>query len=212
MRVRTIVWLGAAASLAVAGPAAARQAHAHIGHVADSWGDTPDEAGLLPTAVAEAEIAAQHAGLAVFQPDDLASIKLHIGHVLNAVDPSVEPSGPGKGYGVLKAARGVVTHINLAASAPDASDNVKLHANHVATSATNVVHWAERIVELCGEIKATDDAGRAAELAREVQALTDAIVHGRDDNGDGNISWGENEGGLEQATFHLNLLKRGEGM
>lgn len=212
MRLPTIVWLGAAASLAVAGPAAALQAHAHVGHVADSWGDTPDEAGLLPTAVAEAEIAARHAGLAMSQPDNLASIKLHIGHVLNAVDPSVEATGPGRGYGVLKAARGVVTHIGLAAGAPDASDNVKLHANHVETSATNVVGWAERVVELCGEIEGTDDAGRAAELAGEVQELTQVMVSGRDANGDGNISWGEDEGGLEQATFHLNLLKRGEGM
>ncbi len=37
-------------------------AHAHIGHVATGWKDTPDKKGLLPTAVAEAKIGSIRAG------------------------------------------------------------------------------------------------------------------------------------------------------
>lgn len=207
-----IATLSVTAALLLMGTSAAAQAHAHIGHTADKWSDTPDQAGLLPTTQAEAEIAAQHARLATSRPDDLASIKVHIGHVLHAIDPGAEPSGPGKGYGVIKAASGVATHIRLAAKADDASENVKLHATHVATSADNVAKWAERIVELCNQAKATEDLSAAAAAAEEIQALTQAILGGRDDNGDGQVSWGENEGGLEQAAFHLNLMKRGEGI
>lgn len=203
--------IGAVAVFSLGSEAAAQASHAHMGHVADAWGDTPDGAGLLPTAAAEAAIAAQHAGLAA-GAGDLAGIKRHIAHVLHAIDPEVQASGPGKGYGVAKAAAGAARHIRLAAEADGASDNVKTHANHVGTAAENVTKWAARVVELCQEINATDDAAAAAEMAAEVEKLTAAMVSGMDADGDGRTSWGADEGGLEQATFHMNLMKRGEGM
>ncbi len=202
--------IGAIAVFAVSTHAVAQASHAHMGHVADGFGDTPDGAGLLPTAVAEAEIAAQHAGLAA-GAGDLAGMKRHIVHVLNAIDPTVEASGPGKGYGVVKAAKGAATHIRLAAGADGASDNVKTHADHVGTAADNVAKWAVRVVELGNQIKATDDAAAAAEMVAEVQEITQAILSGTDANDDGRTSWGEDEGGLEQAMFHMDLMKRGEG-
>ena len=67
------------------------------------------------------------------------------------------------------------------------------------------------MIELCAEVKASEDQAAAAELANEIQAMTQAMVSGRDADGNGRISWGEGEGGLEQASFHMNLMKRGEG-
>ena len=186
--------------------------HRHMGHVMDGWRDTPEEKGLLPAAADEAKVVATHIGLAMRSPDDLASIQRHVAHVMHAIDPSVETSGPGKGYGLIKAAQGAATHVRLAANTDDASDNVKLHANHAGTSASNVVMWAERIAELCGQVKAAETAAAAAELAQEIQSLAQAITDGSDANGDGRTSWGEGEGGLAQATQHMNLMKRGEGM
>ncbi len=208
--IRFAALLASIGLFAFGGDLVAQAAHAHMGHVADGWRDTPDEAGFLPTAVAEAEIAARHAGLAAGS-GSLGAIKTHIGHVLNALDPSVEENGPGKGYGVVKAATGAATHIRLAANSGDASDNVKLHATHVETSVNNVVEWAQRVIELCAEAKATDDQAAAAELAKEIQTMTQAMVSGMDADGNGRTSWGEGEGGLEQASFHMNLMKRGEG-
>ena len=49
-------------------------------------------------------------------------------------------------------------------------------------------------------------------MVAEIQLLLRKILNGHDENGDGRVSWGPSEGGLEQAAFHLNLLKRGEGM
>src|ERR1044071_7652344 len=43
----------------------------HIGHVVNSFTGTPNEMGLLPTAAAEARIAAQHAQLAMRAPTNL---------------------------------------------------------------------------------------------------------------------------------------------
>ena len=194
-----------------AGPLVAQNpAHSHIGHVADGFRGTPDGMGLLPAAQAEAEVAAQHAGLAA--SGDLAGMKGHIRHVMHALDPESTEGGPGKGYGLINAAQGAARHIQLAADAEGASDNVKLHAQHVAASASNVAEWGMVVMERCREIQETDDEAKAKEMVAEIQLLLGKILNGHDENGDGRVSWGPSEGGLEQAAFHLNLLKRGEGM
>lgn len=202
--------LAAAATLAPA-PALAQAGHNHIKHVSESFGGTPDEAGLLATAVAEAEIALQHASLAAGE-QGLAAIKQHIGHVLHAVQPAEGARGPGKGYGLLRAAEGVVNHITMAAEADGASDAVKAHAGHVAAAAANVVQWAGQLVELAQEAEASTDAGRAHGVAEEMLSTLQAVVDGMDADGDGRTSWGEGEGGLAQAQQHLELLLNAEGI
>ena len=206
-----LVAVTASAAVASQAVAQANASHAHIGHVADSWGDTPDGMGLLPTAKAEADIAATHARLAV-NASDLAGIQQHIGHVIHTIDPETAEGGPGKGYGMVKAAQGAVRHIRLAADAEGASDNVKLHATHVAASASNVAEWGLVVVERGRAIQETDDLEHAKALAEEVQALLAKILAGYDEDGDGRVSWGPSEGGLEQAAFHLDLMKQGEGL
>lgn len=198
----------------VAGVSARAQsnpAHVHMGHVLDAMSGTPDGAGLLPTALAEAVIAEQHAALAAKTPDNLDGMKRHAGHVLHAVDPSVEAQGPGKGYGVKKAAAGVAAHIGLAAKAEGASDNVKLHATHVAGAAESVVKRCDEIAGLVGEIRAATSAADAAKLAAQLHTLTQQLAAGADANGDGRIGWQAPEGGLAQAKQHMDLMKAGEG-
>ena len=188
------------------------EAHAHMGHVSDAWQDTPDGMGFLPTARAEAEIAAQHAALAAERPDDMAWMQMHAGHVINALDPSMEMEGPGLGYGVRAAADNVAKHINFASEAEDASDNVKLHAQHVATSAGNVSAWSEAVIERAEAVQAAGSAEEAAPLVMEMQAMTDAILNGMDANGDGQATWEEGEGGIAQAEQHMGFMRQGEGM
>jgi hypothetical protein len=212
--------IGAAALLAacadggqrMASEPATNTAHVHIGHVVTSWQDAPDQMGLLPTAQAEAEVAAQHAGFAASRPDDLDWMKLHAGHVVHAMDPSIETEGPGLGFGVRQAAQGVAQHVGFAADSEDASDNVKLHAGHVETSAGNVLVWSERVVELGQQAQAASSAAEAAPLVAEMQTLTATILAGTDANGDGTVSWAESEGGLAQAAQHMRLMQEGEGL
>ena len=90
---------------------AASPVRMHIGHVMTSWKDTPNMIGLLPAAVADAKVAAMHAGLAAKTPDNLANLhKLHAGHVLNALDPTIVAKGPGSGFGCGGRGWGVATH------------------------------------------------------------------------------------------------------
>src|SRR5688500_20251499 len=97
----------------------------HIGHVQTSFMGTPMNQGLLPTAIAEAKIAAQHAALALKASGNLDQMKLHAGHVLHALDPSsIEAAGPGLGYGAKRAAMAVAQDVGLAAKVEGASNDV----------------------------------------------------------------------------------------
>ena len=194
------------------GMADQNEAHIHIGHVMTGWTDTPEKWGLLPTAIAEAKVAAKHAGFAASKPADLAWVKTHIGHVLHAVDPSVEPKGPGLGYGVIKAAGGAAKHVGFSAKSEGASKNVKTHAVHVDTSAKNVVTWGKLIVRLGKKVKAAKTAGQAAPMVKKIEQLAARLVAGEDVNGDGKVTWHASEGGLKEAEKHMGFMMKGESL
>src|SRR5687767_4085891 len=104
MRIALAVLTTAALSTAAAVAQPANTVHAHIGHVVTAFTDTPKGLGLLPAAEAEAHIIAQHAALAAKSTSDLDAMKLHVRHVLHAIDPTLtENKGPGLGYGLKKA-------------------------------------------------------------------------------------------------------------
>ena len=196
-----------------AGVAAAQEmVKTHIGHVTTSFKDTPNMQGLLPTALAEAKIAAQHAALAVKSEGNLDQMKLHAGHVIHAVDPTIEMKGPGLGYGVKKAAAGAAQHISLAAKVEGASKGVMTHSNHVATAANNVVQWSDELVGVAKEIRSAATAAAAAPHLAHLNMLASQLTTGTDANKDGQVGWQAGEGGLQQAEMHMNLLLKGEGM
>lgn len=182
----------------------------HIGHVVNAFTGTPDGMGLLPAAMAEARIAAQHAGLAARDPSNLGAMQLHAGHVINALDPTIVPTGPGRGYGMKKAANGTAQHIELAAKAPGASQNVITHANHVATAARSAVDRADKIIALAQKVQASTSAAEAAALISQMVSLSDQLIKGVDANADGKITWEKGEGGLQQAQEHVTLMLAGE--
>ncbi len=194
--------------VAPAPSALAAQGNPHIGHVATGFANTPDGMGLLPTAVAEAEIAAQHAGLAANDLTNLAGMKRHVAHVQNAVDPTVVENGPGMGYGVIQASTGVARHIELAAGVDGAAAGVTTHAPHVAQAARNTLARAERIKELSAQVQAAESAEAAAPMVTEIAALSAQLMAGADGNGDGSIGWQEGEGGLAVAQQHLGFMMR----
>ncbi len=179
---------------------------AHIGHVLISFADTPDKVGLLEIAKTEAGIAAQHAGFAARTPTNLESMKRHAAHVLHAIDPTLEAMGPGKGYGVKKAATAVAVHIEMAAKVETAPAGVKTHAEHVATAARSTVSRAEEVASLAQKIVASTTAEAAAALVAQMASLAEQLVSGTDLNADGRINWGNGEGGLQQAEEHMKLL------
>jgi hypothetical protein len=183
----------------------------HLGHITTAFGDTPDGQGLLPVAMAEAEVVAQHAGLASRASGNLAGMKTHMGHILHALDPAEAERGPGQGYGVKKAANAIAQHIELAARAEGASQAVTQHATHVATSARNTAKRADEIIALAKQVQMATDAAAAATLVSQIASLAEQLIPGADANGDGQIGWQEGEGGLQHVEQHVNNILRAEG-
>lgn len=182
----------------------------HIGHIVNAFAEAPMGQGLLPTAMAEARIAIQHAALAARNPANLDAMKLHAGHVINAIDPTIVDKGPGLGYGVKKASEGIATHIELAAKSPGASKNVVMHAEHVAAAARNSVQRSDQIVAIAKQIQAATSATDAAALVSQLVSLTNELVAGKDINADGRVGMEPGEGGLQQCDEHIKLLLAGE--
>jgi len=203
--------LGLATGAAAASPQE-HPAHAHIAHVADAFDATPTGSGLLALAMGEAEVVALHVELAGMALGDLASMKLHMTHVLHALDPTLVLTGPGRGYGLRAAAIEVARHIDMAGSTEGASDNVRFHAVHVATTARNAAERADQILGLAQQILETNSATAAAGYLERLTAVSDILVEGTDANRDGRIGYERGEGGLRQTTQHLTLMRRGEGM
>jgi len=143
--------------------------------------------GLLPTAMAEAKVAAQHAGLAA-KATTLPMVQTHAGHVINAIDPTIVAQGPGAGYGVKKAAQGVAQHATLAANAADANAMVKTHSMHVSTAANNVVTMSDEIVAIAQKIRMSTSLEEAQKLAADMQAKAEQLTTGVDADKNGQLT------------------------
>ncbi|HXV59446.1 MAG TPA: hypothetical protein VEK15_02045 [Vicinamibacteria bacterium] len=187
-------------------------AHIHIGHVVKSINGPPGNVGLLIILEEEAQIAARHAELATSDLASLESMQTHVRHVRHAIDPSKETSGPGKGFGVTRAAKGVETHVLLATRSDGATENIQRHATHVATSARNVASWAELILVESEKVLTAETAETAAPSVQRIRELAGYLLEGTDADKDGQVSWQEGEGGIAQAKEHAELLARGEGI
>jgi len=205
---------GAVLALSIAGvpndPARAQEpAHrAHIGHLAAGFDGTPEGRGLLATARAEAEIVVRHASLAAADPSNLDAIKLHAGHVLHAVDPTSVSSGPGLGYGLLRAAQAAERHAEMVWDDTEAPRQVRWYAERVTVSVRNTVERADSIAGLARQIREATTAAAAAELVDDLTAVTNALIPGADANRDSGIGWRRGEGGLEVTRQYLAVLER----
>jgi hypothetical protein len=169
-------------------------AHLHIGHVMTNWRDTPGTRGFLPVAVDEARVAAIHAKLAV-KGATLDEMKLHAGHVLNALDPSLEPKGPGAGYGVKKAAAGALQHLDYASKADGITVNITTQAVSVSAALNDVVRWTDQAIAVAGKARAAADTAEASRFVTELDSLTAQIT-----------------AGLQQAQTHMGQMLKGEGL
>jgi hypothetical protein len=170
-------------------------AHLHIGHVVTNWRDTPGGRGFLPVAADEARVAVLHARLAA-KSTSLDDIKLHAGHVLHALDPTIESKGPGAGYGVKKAASGAMQHLDLAVRAEGATPGITTHAAQVSSSLANVLQWTDQAIAVAQRIRTTSDAAEAAAATADLAAWTMRI----------------SDEGLQPAQTGMSLMLKAEGL
>jgi len=169
--------------------------HLHIGHVMTNWRDTPGTRGFLPVAIDEARVASLHAGLAA-KSTTLDDIKLHAGHVLNALDPAIESKGPGAGYGVKKAAAGALQHFEFAANADGATATITTQAAKVSSELSNVLQWTDQAIATAQRVRAATDTAEAAALAAD---LMNAIKRITDE-------------GLQPAQTRMTAVLKAEGL
>ena len=100
----------------------------------------------------------------------------------------------------------------MAAGGDGASQGVVTHSNHVATSSRNTLERASLIIDYIEKVQNTDSVNEAGRMTEQIATLAEQLLAGFDSNEDGRIGWQENEGGLQQAEQHMNIMKRGEGM
>ena len=148
--------------------------HAHIGHVMTAWRDTPGAVGLLTIAMSDTRIAAAHA-LLLSKSSTLEEMRTHAAHVLHALDPTFEKTGPASGYGVKKGATGAVQHVGFTAEVDNASAAVKAHAAAATASLTDALDAIDRGVASAQNIREAPSANAAAALARELQSAVEDI-------------------------------------
>lgn len=170
-------------------------AHLHLGHVVTNWRDTPGTRGFLPVAVDEARTAMTHAKLASTAAD-LDGITLHAAHVVHALDPTVEPKGPGAGYGVKKAAAGALQHLELAIKSEGATASVRTHTAQILPSLKDVIQRTDQALAIAQKVRAATDRAEASTLAGELSALI-AEISGK---------------GLLQAQTHMEMMLKAEGI
>jgi len=169
--------------------------HLHIGHVMTNWRDTPGTRGFLPVAIDEARVAVLHAELAA-KSASLDDIRLHAGHVLHALDPALEPKGPGAGYGVKKATAGAQQHLDFAAKADGATTIVTTHAADVSSALASVVEWLGEALALAQRIQSATDLADARRSAADLATLTQRI----------------SDQGLQPAQTAMNVILKAEGL
>jgi hypothetical protein len=168
--------------------------HAHIGHVMTAWRDTPGQVGLLTIAQSDTRIAAAHA-LLLSKSSSIDDMKLHAGHILHALDPSIETAGPASGYGAKKAAAGAMQHVGFTAAVDNASVTVKSQASTVNATLTDAIAAIDRGIATAQKVRAAGSSADAASAVRELQPIIDDI--GR---------------GLQQAEQEMRLMMKAEGL
>ena len=102
MRTIAFVTCGAIPPLAEACPTRgivrgqANPVQTHIGHVMESFQAAPNQQGPPANRPGRSENRHDARRAGTKNPDNLDAIKLHAGHVLNALDPAIEATGPGQ--------------------------------------------------------------------------------------------------------------------
>lgn len=164
-----------------------------------------DERGLLAAAMAEADFAARHAGLASGS-SDIGGLQTHTEHTLNILlgteddlNGDGRPQNPGLGLGLVPVLDSF--EAQLAAVTTDDGEPVFMAGlENMRVCVQNVQEWAGAVETLGHEILAADDFAAATEQAERSTEQAVAMITGVDLNNNGQVEAFEGECGLVQIA------------
>ena len=179
--------------------------HAHVGHCLTTWHDTPQERGLFQVALAELDTAQSESTAALASDRSVVQKAVHLDNAAHALNPDVQPLGPGLDYGAIRALESAIEHLEYAATSGDASQNI---VSSVAGLSEVGLAIAERLRTAATQAKSAG-ANDPAALERAAVALNStlqAAIAGVDANGDGRIEPNAAEAGMQQLRGQLDAM------
>ncbi len=197
----------------------------HLQHLLLGFDDTPDHVGLTVGLLQQATVLNTTAKelMTAQQVGDLATLRRDAEGLVNLIaGPGGEGGGdldgdgtitnPGDGFGLLLNGKnagyieGTLDHAKFAAEQPDATAHIKLHAAHVEVAAENLSGWAVELRDRAAQLAAAADVAGAAEEARQVAALADRFLNGKDLDGNESVDPVVGEAGAKTAYQHARYL------
>lgn len=201
---RNLVVLGLGSFLlAGCGRALPLISHAHVGHALTTWRDTPGEQGLFMVAEQEITIAWQQAQVA--RQTSATVARKHVAGVIHALDPEHQATGPGLGYGGIRALTGAANHLQFASTSDDASGNIARGAEAFAKQAAVVIENLKLAIDVASLAQKSSDA-EISGLTAEIERIIDRSLNGADVDGNGSIGNTAEEIGLKQMRQQLVLM------
>ena len=144
--------------------------HAHIGHALTTWHDTPGQQGLFAVAQAELDIAIAAADRVVADRHDPRHARRGLDDVLHALNPDLQPFGPGQDYGAIRALLGAVEHLEYAAGSDDASDNFVASMVDLAALGEQILARLEQAQSVAHESRDRPEPRRLVQLQQTLLA------------------------------------------
>lgn len=184
----------------------------HMSHLLTTFSDTPGGMGLIDTGMSEAGIAAEYVRIAGEDSLNLRKMTSNMTHVIHAIDPSLVSSGQGLGYGVKRAAQAVAMHAEMATAVEGANDNFLFHGPYIAAAGRGAVRRADAALGMARRVQSATDPATALRLLDRLAGLVRAMAYGSDADEDGRIGSDEEEFGLAQARYHLDTVRRYQGI
>jgi len=168
------------------------------------------EGSLLDGALAEAQIAATHAGLAA-GANNVGGLQTHAEHTINILDGTTvdynnngRGDNPGRGFGLDYFLNEIERQLDSAAQAPGVGPVMQGQMELIRVCIANARQRKIGIIDLERQLLTAPDLESVASQRAQSTALALALIDGTDLNRNGTVDPFEGECGLSQiATFGL---------
>ena len=161
---------------------------------------------LLDGALAEADIAARHAGLSSGSTN-ISGRHIHAEHTVNILlgtnddlNGDGRPENPGLGFGIPRFLDLIDNDLTEAAHSAAPWPTLQTNVELIRVCVSNVRTWLDRVVDLEHQVLATQDFDSSTAASETIAQVMESLLNGVDLNGNGQIEPFEGECGLQQVA------------